>query len=58
MNDDNGSCDSHGLDVNEAVPESQCRRCFTGTLQEEIRQKVEPSLTTKFCPTCGKSKDD
>ena len=57
MIEDNSSFDAEGLDVSEAVPEAECRRCFSGTMEEQIRQNIDPTITTKFCPTCGKSKD-
>lgn len=58
MIEDNGSHDAEGLDVSEAVPEQECRRCFTDTMRHEIDQKIDPTIATKFCPACGKPKDE
>ena len=58
MIEDNGGHDDPELDFSEAVPESQCRRCFTGHLYTAIEEKINPTIETKFCPTGGKPKDE
>ena len=54
--EDNGGDDPE-LDLSEAVHEAGCRRCFTDHLRHEIDQKIDPTIKTKFCPTCGKSNE-
>jgi hypothetical protein len=56
MIDDNGGDDPE-LDMRDVVPAHQCRRCFISSLQAEIDKKIDPTIKTKFCPTCGKPKD-
>jgi len=56
MIDDNGSLDAEGLDVSEAVPEHQCRRCFTDAMRRDIDQNIDPTIKLNFVQHAGNLK--